>query len=453
MSFDCCIKNAKIYFKSKIIDGGILIDNGKIKKITKDTSLVQADLKIDAKKHLVLPGCIDVHAHLRDFKLSYKEDFYTGTCSAAKGGVTTVLDMPNSQPPTINVNILKERIKVAKKKIVVNVGFYAAVPLSINEIPLLAKKGIFGFKLYLHHPLTEIDVENDEELTKYFSEIARWNTILAVHPDDKKNIKENSLFLKGKNLSPLDMFLRTYTPKGEKIAVERCIKIIRKTGTQLHICHVSTSGALKTIQNAKKENLKVTCEVTPHHLLLKRRDLEHWGAYAKTLPPLRTQQDIEILWEGLKNRVVDVIATDHAPHAMEEKEKGFLDAPSGIPGFETMLPIMLTMVKREKIKLGTLVFLTSYNPAKIFGMKNKGEIAEGFDADLVLIDMKKEYFIKPESFLSKAKYSPFAGWKVDAKVVATIVNGIVVMRDDEILAPAGSGKILERGIPHGKIPL
>lgn len=451
MPFDCCIKNAKIYFKGKIIEGGIVVDQGKIVKIAKDPSLVQADHKIDAKKHLTLPGCIDAHAHLRDFKLSYKEDFYTGTCSAARGGITTVLDMPNSQPPTININVLKERKRVAKRKIVVNVGFYAAIPSNINEIYLLAKAGVFGFKLYLHHPITEINVENDEELTKYFSEIAKWSMILAVHPDDKKTIKKGLSLLKNENLPPLDMFLKTHTPEGEKIAVERCLRIIEKTGTRLHVCHVSTSGALRIIKNAKKKSLKVTCEVTPHHLFLKTSDFKHWGAYVKTLPPLRKQQDIETLWGGLRGGVIDIIVTDHAPHSLEEKEKGFLEAPPGIPGFETMLPLMLTMVKRGKIRLNTLVSLTSHNPAKIFQIKNKGAVAEGFDADLILVDMKKEYRIKPESFLSKAKYSPFAGWKVDAKVVATIVNGVTVMKDDEILVPPGSGKIIERGILHDEI--
>ena len=445
MTFDCCIEDAKIYFGGKLVEGGIVIDNGKIVKIIKDVALIQADHKINAKKNLILPGCIDVHAHLRDFKLSYKEDFYTGTCSAAKGGITTVLDMPNSQPPTINVNILKERKKAAKKKTVINIGFYAAIPSNIDEISLLVREGIFGFKLYLHHPLTEINVESDEELTKYFSEIAKWNTILAIHPDDKKTIEKKLSLLKREKLSPLDIFLKTYTPEGEKKAVERCLRIIEKTRTLLHACHVSNSAALHAIQNAKERSLNVTCEVTPHHLLLKTSDLKHWGAFAKTLPPLRTQQDIEALWEGLKKGIIDVIATDHAPHAVEEKEKGFLEAPPGVPGFETMLPLMLTMVKYEKMRLDALVALTSHNPAKIFGLRNKGEIAEGFDADLVLIDMKKEYLIKPELFSSKAKYSPFSGWKAKAKVVATIVNGIAVMEDDEILVPAGSGKILERG--------
>lgn len=446
MTFNCCIENAKIYFRDKLVEGGIVIDNGKIVKIMKDVSLIQADHKIDAKKNLILPGCIDVHAHLRDFKLSYKEDFYTGTCSAAKGGITTVLDMPNSQPPTINVNILKERKKAAEKKTVINIGFYAVIPSNIDEISLFVREGIFGFKLYLHHPLTGINVESDEELTKYFSEIAKCNTILAIHPDDKKTIEKNLSLLKREKLSPLDIFLKTYTPEGEKKAVERCLGIIEKTRTLLHVCHVSTSVTLHAIQNAKERSLNVTCEVTPHHLLLKTSDLKHWGAFAKTLPPLRTQQDIEALWEGLKKGIIDVIATDHAPHAVEEKERGFLEAPPGIPSFETMLPLMLTMVKYEKMRLDALVALTSYNPAKIFGLRNKGEIAEGFDADLVLIDMKKEYRIKPELFSSKAKYSPFTGWKAKAKVVATIVNGITVMEDDEILVPSGSGKILERGV-------
>ncbi len=447
MLVDCCIENAKIYFKGNIVEGGILIDNGKIIKIKKNTSLIQSDHKINAKNRLVLPGCIDVHVHLRDFKLSYKEDFYTGTCSAAKGGITTVLDMPNSKPPTINVNILKERKDIARKKIVINVGFYAAVPSEIEKIPLLVREGIFGFKLYLHHPLTKINVEDENELIKYFSEIAKWNIILAVHPDDKRTIEKNLSLLKGKNLSPLEIFLKTYTPEGERIAIDRCLKIAEKTKARLHICHISTSSALTAIQIAKKRNLNVTCEVTPHHLFLKIDDFKQWKSYAKTLPPLRTQQDLEALWKGLKEGVIDIIATDHAPHTIEEKEKDFLEAPPGIPGFEVMLPLMLTMVKHGKISLDTLISLTSYNPAKIFGLKNKGKISEGSDADLVLVDMKSQDIIKPELFCSKAKYSPFAGWKVEAKIVATIVNGMLVMEDGEILAPTGSGKILERSDP------
>lgn len=447
MLVDCCIEDAKIYFGGSIVEGGILIDNGRIIKIKKNTSLIQADYKINAKNRLVLPGCIDVHAHLRDFKLSYKEDFYTGTCSAAKGGITTVLDMPNSKPATTNVNILKERKNIAKKKIIINVGFYAAVPSEIKEISSLIKGGIFGFKLYLHHPLTKINVEDENELIKYFSEIAKWNIILAVHPDDKKTIEKNLSLLKEKNLSPLEIFLKTHTPEGERIAVDKCLKIAKKTKICLHTCHISTSSALTAIQIAKNRNLNVTCEATPHHLFLKVDDFKQWKSYAKTLPPLRTQQDLEALWKGLKEGVIDIIATDHAPHAIEEKEKDFLEAPPGIPGFEVMLPLMLTMVKRGKISLDTLISLTSYNPAKIFGLKNKGKIAEGLDADLVLVDMKSQDIIKPELFCSKAKYSPFAGWKVEAKIFATIVNGMVVMEDREILVPEGSGKILERGNP------
>ncbi|MHA1332705.1 MAG: dihydroorotase [Candidatus Odinarchaeia archaeon] len=439
MLHDLKIKNVKICRKDGIIKGNILISNGKIVKITKNNSQDKADVEIDGKNKLVLPGIIDMHVHLRDLNQKYKEDFYSGTCAAAAGGVTTVVDMPNNDPPTDSLASLKRKIKKAKASAIVNVGFYCAPPIVKEEISEILKAGAFGFKVYLNKHIGGIDPQREEELYSFLMDVKRANGLVLIHPE------EPGIITLEKNKTNVEQFLAKHHPKFEKNAVKQCVKLAKKTGCRIHLCHVSCGDSIELIRGAKLDGALVTCEVTPHHLLLTEETLKSEGAIAKVAPPLRTLHDIQQLWRiGLEGGVADVLATDHAPHTLDEKNRGFSEAPCGFPGLETILPLMFTKVINGELSLSRFISLTSENPARILNLKNKGGIYAGLDADLVLVSTEEEYTINPEKFYSKSKLSPFKGWRVKAKPVLTLVKGIIIMDEGKITAPKGCAEIVFR---------
>lgn len=441
-TFDLVLKNAKIFTLRGVIPGGLAVREGKIVKLTKDPESLRADRTVDAQGLLLLPGLIDSHVHLRDMKLSYKEDFYTGTCAAAAGGITTVIDMPNTVPRTSSLKALRQKKEVAAKKIVVNVAFYAGFPEKPSEVDLMAKEGIVGFKVYPHDPQEKIKLENMEKTLLYFEAAVRNNLPVAVHPDDPRAIEKLRSELEKQKLPDIKIFLGSHPAESERRAIAIFAELGIKTGCHVHICHVSSLESIAIIGEERSKGAKLTCEVTPHHLLLTKEEVKNKGAFAKVLPPLRTLNDNITLWAAVLEGVINTLASDHAPHSVEEKEKNFLEAPPGFPGLETILPLMLTRVAHGDLRLEKLVELTSSSPAEIFRLRDKGKLMEGYDADMVLVDLKEKWRIDPEKFFSKAKFSPFEGWRVVGKVRTTFVNGRLVMADDEILVPRGSGRIL-----------
>ncbi|MFX1351283.1 MAG: dihydroorotase family protein [Promethearchaeota archaeon] len=445
MDPDLKIKNARIYTPDGLYPGALIIKDGVIVRIGKNSTLPDGRETLDAKERLLIPGMIDVHVHLRDMNQSYKEDFYSGTCAAAAGGVTSVLDMPNNKIPITTPSGLRRKMKEARQKIITNVGFYSALPKSIGDLQTLIKTGAVAFKIYLPSPIGEIDVYDDGQLSSVFREISKLNTIVAFHPEERSStsLKPDPYH------SEIQEFLTSHKDELEKSAILRFIRINNEIGAKLHMCHMSSQGSLQAIHTTKSKNSRITCEVTPHHLFLTEKALSQWKGFAKMLPPLRTKSDAEYLWANVVNDgLIDIVASDHAPHAIEEK-RDFTSAPSGIPGLETTLPLLLTQVLAGRLSMKRLVELTSENPARIFNLGKKGRIAEGYDADLTLIDTKSETCIDAEMFLSKAKFSPFSGWKIHAIPMTTIVGGRIVMRDREIVALPGSGNVISSETPQG----
>lgn len=439
---DLVLKNAKIFTFRGIFTGGLAVEKGKIAKLCKEPELPRADETVDAKGFLLLPGLIDSHVHLRDMELSYKEDFYTGTCAAAAGGITTVIDMPNTVPRTSSLEALREKKQEARKKIVINLAFYAGFPSKLNEVERISKMGIVGFKVYPHDPLEEIDWKNEEQAFSCFKAAAENNLLVAIHPDDLETIRSLESDLKKQKLSDIEVFLGAHPATTEKKAIIKFAEIAIKTGCHIHICHISSMESLTTIKEERNKGAKITCETTPHHLLLTEEDVKKHNTFAKVLPPLRTQNDNTALWTALLDGMINILASDHAPHSILEKEKPFLEAPSGFPGLETMLPLMLTKVSRGDLKLEKLVELTSSSPSKIFKLENKGMLLEGYDADMILVDLKEKWKIDPEKFYSKSKFTPFKGWKVVGKAKMTFVKGACIMSDEQIIAPKGTGNIV-----------
>jgi dihydroorotase (multifunctional complex type) len=442
---DLVLLDTKAYINKAIVDCSVAIDDGKILKVGRETNMPKSDVRFDLKNLLVLPGLIDVHVHLRDEAKAYKEDFYSGTASAAAGGVTTVLDMPNNSPVTMGVETLRNRIGIAESKVLVNVGFYSEFPRDNSEIQGIVREGAVGFKLYMAEQVGGLDIHSDQAITDAFKVVGSLRILTATHAEDEQTLKRNEDKFKNIGRTDINAFLKAHSEDVEVKAIERLQKLAKQTGIHLHFCHVSTEAGMSRIIEAKKSGLPVTCEATPHHLFLSTEDLKRVGSLAVTMPPLRDKRDADALWEAVKNGWIDVLGSDHAPHTLKEKEaESIWEVKVGIPGLETTLPLLLTEVRRGRISIGDVVRLMSENPAEIFKLKNKGRLKEGNDADLTVVDLNRKYKIDPSKFHSKAKFSPFEGREVQGKPVKTIVAGQLIMDDDEIVARSGSGRIIRR---------
>lgn len=446
MIVDSVLTNAKAYINKELVQCCIAIENGKIFKISKETHMPKSDNKIDLKNFLVLPGLIDPHVHLRSEGKSYKEDFYTGTAAAAAGGFTTVLDMPNNLPVTLSCETLRNRVKLAESRILVNVGFYSEFPRDLIELTEIVKEGAIAFKLFLARQIGGLNIDNDQDLHEALIKVNELDLPFAVHAEDKNLLMMNEKKLKNSNKTDFKAFLKVHSEEVEYVAINRLLRLNGDTGG-LHFCHVSSMKGLNSIINAKKTNPKITCEVTPNHLLLSDIDFDRYGSMLVMMPPLRGMDNVNALWKALRSGWVDVLGSDHAPHSVEEKmNTNVWDVKVGLPGLETSLPLMLTMIKNRLLTVGDLVLLFSENPARIFKLHNLGYIEKGKNADFTVIDFKKKYKIDASSFYSKAKYSPYDGWDVQGAPVKTFVNGLLVMDEQRLVAKMGSGTILKRNL-------
>jgi len=440
---DTVLFNTKVYTPQGIVEAGIAIDNGRIVRIAKETNLPQASARLNMSGFLILPGLIDSHVHLRDQQLAYREDFTTGTAAAAAGGVTTVVDMPNNRPLTMDSQSLRERMQLAEKRILVNVAFNSAFPQRTEEISRIVTEGAVGFKLYLLQQIGGLNIENDNALRRAFKAVAEASVPIAVHAEDKATLEAAKKKMQDAGRNDAEAFLEAHPSDAEVKAIQHVAELAKDSGAHVHICHVSSAVGLKTILKAKRTNLNITCEVTPHHLFLTSQHLKEQGNLALTLPPLRNKADTVALWKALRQDLIETIASDHAPHSIEEKtSKSIWDVKPGIAGLETMLPLMLTQVNKNRLTIPEVVRLASEKPAEIFNIRDRGRISEGCSADFVVVDLTRELKIDASRFHSKAKFSPFDGWKVRGKPVKTFVNGQLVMDEGEIVAKPGTGQII-----------
>jgi len=445
LTVDLVLSNAKAYIDNEIVDCSLAINRGKIFKITKEANMPKAEIKIDLKNLLVLPGLIDVHVHLRDEGKAYKEDFYSGTAAAAAGGIATVLDMPNNEPVTMSVEALRRRMRIAERKFLVNVGFYSEFPKNMNEAEEIIREGAVAFKLFMGEQIGGLNIDDDHALLEAFKIVSKLKVSVAVHAEDKTTLKKVEDELKRNNCNDVEAFLKAHSENIEVTAVKRLLKIAEQTKVHVHFCHISTENGLKAIIDGKKSGIKITCETTPHHLFLSVDGLRRIGTLALTTPPIREKHHITALWNGIKNSWIDILASDHAPHTLgEKKAKSVWDVKVGVPGLETTLPLLLTKVKHGRLSITDVVRLMSKNPAEVFGLKGRGCLKEGNSADLVVVDLDRKYKIDASKFHSKAKYSPFDGLSVEGKPVKTFVGGRLIMDEGEIVAEAGSGEIIRR---------
>lgn len=431
---DCLIvKNARIVSSKGITEADILIEGEWIKKIAKSRMNEKGEEVIDASGLLALPGLIDAHVHLRDPGATHKEDFYTGTCAALAGGVTTVLDMPNNNPPTTTVKALKEKQGIALEKAVCDFDFhFGAETNNFNEIMKASPRSL---KMFLGSTTGNLLTENAQEILEHFKKFPQ-NKPICIHAEDEERIRFMKTLVEQPDATNHNE-IRDETCA--LLAVQKALELLAKHSRQAHFCHVTTASEVTLIRARKLKN--VSCEVTPHHLFLSEKTAERIGNYAKMNPPLRSEKTRAELWQKLGE--IDVIATDHAPHAISEKEKEYSDAPAGVPGLETMLPLLLNAVNERKLRIERVVEMCCANPARVFHLKNKGEIAVGKHADLTLIDLKKTHKLGGERLYTKCGWTPFEGTHVQGRVEKTILRGQLAYEENAIYVKKGTGKKVE----------
>lgn len=419
------IVEGRAFIGGEFTECAIGIENGKISKIAKIIEPSGGCERISAKS--ILPAGIDAHVHFRDPGLTQKEDFATGTMAAAFGGISCVLDMPNTKPPTTTIDALNEKIEIAKRKACVDFGIFAGASIGGN-VESLGKK-CTAFKLYMAESTGGLNVP-DSEIEKICAKIAATGKTISIHTEDEKTRKK----FEEKNLED---HLKSRNNVCEADAVKRIALLAPKMKNEVHLAHISAEESLESLKN-KPKNL--TAEVTPHHLFLNSKmGLKQYG---KVNPPLRTKADQAALWEALNYGTIDTIASDHAPHTMGEKEKDFNDAPSGMPGVETMYPLMLAASKAGKIDIERLVNAIAEKPAEIFGFGvRKGKIAVGYDADLIFVDFKNIRNVHAEELHSKCGWTAFEKFEATFPE-STMVRGKFVIENGSFVGAPGCGRYI-----------
>lgn len=419
------IKNGRVVDPANYIDGkkDILIEDGKIKKVAdfivedEDTNVIDADEKV------VMPGFIDLHVHLREPGFEYKETIETGSKAAARGGVTSICPMPNTKPVIDSPESVKDLLKRADCSPV------HILPIGACTIGQEGKElaDIEGMKDAGIVALSEDgkSVMDSALFRKSLKEAARLDLPMFSHCEDKALV-EGGVMNKGQKSEELG--LPGITNSVEDVIVARDIIMSKEAGNRLHLCHCSTADSVVLVEMAKKQGLPVSAEVCPHHFTMSDDEITEDNGRFKMNPPLRNRADVDALKEGLKTGIMEVISTDHAPHGKEEKDQSMLKAPFGIVGLETSFALGYTeLVDKGVLTLSQLVEKMSVNPAKVLGI-DKGNLAPGKAADIVIADITKEYEIDSSKFVSKGKNTPFDGKKVKGRVITTIVDGKIVYK-------------------------
>jgi dihydroorotase (multifunctional complex type) len=424
------IRNGLVILPDDTMRLDIRTHNEKIVHLEENLTPEPGEYVVDAAGRLVLPGFIDSHVHFREPGNTQKEDFFSGTSAALAGGVTTILDMPNTQPPTVSRERLAEKAALASTKAVVDYGFYLGATDSNVEEALSISDSVVALKLYMGSSTGSLLVTEFTPMYRHFSTFPLHRPIV-VHAEDEQSLSYfGALGSKDHN--------RSRPPVSAQIALSRALAIAEETGRALHVAHTTTARELELIQEAKHKGVHVTCEVTPLHLFLTEDDQHRLGNFGKVNPPLRAERDQKALWTYFGT--IDTIATDHAPHTREEKNQSYEKAPSGMPGVQTMLPLLLTAAIEGRVALNEIVKRCVVHPARIFGLKTKGALEIGKDADIVLVNPHGEYELINEQMLSKCGWTPFVGRKVKGKIEQVFIRGSLAYNQGVCLAGPGSGR-------------
>jgi allantoinase len=439
--YDLIIKNGTIVTADATVKGSIAVKDGKIKQVAVEQTIeATADKEIDANGLHVFPGVIDSHVHFNEPGRTEWEGLATGSRSLAAGGATTFFDMPlNSTPPTINKENLELKRSLAAEKSIVNPRFWGGlVPQNIADLKELHENGVIGFKAFMSPSgIADFDNADDETLFKGMKEIASFGSLLAVHAESTVICDQLAVEKQSEGKTSARDFVESRPIISEIEAVRRIISYAEATGCKLHIVHASSRKVVEVINQAKTRGVDVTVETCPHYLALTVKDLEEKGGVAKCMPPLRDDDEVEDLWTAVANGEINVIGSDHSPAPADMKiiTDNYFEGWGGISGAQSLLNILLTEgYFKRNIPLEKIAELTSTNPAKRFGIANKGTIAVDFDADLTLVNLNESFELKNEDLFYRHKHSAYVGKTFKGNVKTTIVNGDIVYDDGKIIA-------------------
>ena len=442
MKADLVIRNGWVVTAEQIFRGGVAISGEKFVAIGTNDSLPEARETIDAQGKHILPGVIDGHVHFREPGLAYKEDWATGSAAAVCGGVTTVIDMPNVIPPTADPEQVREKQRLAESKSLIDFGVIGVIlQNNTGQIMPMKEAGVVGYKIFFGETIGSLPCPDDGMCLEAFSYIAQSGLTLGIHAENRQimNYWTNRLKAEGKNAP---VYWEASRPDVcEAASVAHALFFAETFGTRLHVFHMSSKQAAYMVRDAKARGFPVTAETSPHYLLRESAEMAQAGPLLKMNPPVRSRDHAEVLWDGLVNGYVDMIATDHSPHTFDEKgtdasgamlKSAIWDCVSGFCGVETAVPLILTEVNKGRITLNQYVKISSENPARVWQLyPRKGVIRLGSVGDVTIVDMDKEAVIDGTKLHSKNKPTPWHGWKVKGVPVCTVVRGHVQMRDGE----------------------
>ena len=429
---DLIIKNGSCFIEGNLVKTDIGINKNKISHIGNLENENSNEI-YDAENLIVLPGCLDTQVHFREPGSTDAEDLNSGSRAAIVGGITGVFEMPNTNPPTSNKKEFQNKLNLAKNRMYCNYAFYfGATPENQEELAdLKSLEGCCGVKLFAGSSTGNLLVHKEEDIEKVFASTSK---IVSVHSEDEEILNQRKKLREKGNVLTHPIW------RNEESAISstrRIVKIALRLNKKAHILHVTTKEEVDFLSQNKGN---ITFEITPQHLTLTSPECyEKLGTFAQMNPPIRDKSHYDRLWYAVRNNYNDTIGSDHAPHLKENKLKDYPETPSGMPGVQTLMPVMLNHINEGRLKLEQLIKLLCENPVKIFGIKNKGYIKKDYDADFTIIDMNKVIEIKNEKIESKCGWSPFNGHKFKGTPVATIVNGKIKMKDGVILGdPEGA---------------
>ena len=424
-----CFINGKLEKQDIGVKQGKIVNLGSLQEDSKET--------FDAENLTVLPGCMDTQVHFREPGSTDAEDLNSGSKAAVMGGITSVFEMPNTNPPTTNFEEFEKKINIGKGMYCNHAFYFGATAENCGTLEKLKDlKGCCGIKLFAGSSTGNLLVDKEEDIEKVFKYASK---VVAVHSEDEEILKLRKKLIEKGNVKTHPVW------RNEEVAISstrKIVKIAKRYNKRAHILHITTKEEVDFLSQNKGN---ITFEITPQHLTMYAPDCyDKLGSYAQMNPPIRDKSHYDRLWYAIKNNYNDTIGSDHAPHLKKNKDKTYPDTPSGMPGVQTLLPVMLNHINNGKLKLEQLMKLICENPVKIFGIKNKGFIKKNFDADLTIVDMNRTIKIKNENMQSKCGWSPYNNEIFKGKPVATIINGEIKMKNDKIVGePTGQPLLFE----------
>ena len=436
------IKNVKIVNEGKIFKGDIRIKQDKISLIAPSIPLTQDENVVDGDNKYLIPGLIDDQVHFREPGLTHKGDIYTESRAAVAGGITSFIEMPNTNPQTTTMEKIDQKLEIASRNSAANYGFmFGGTNTNLEEIKKIDENKVAGLKLFLGSSTGNMLVNKKEVLKEIFKTS---KLVISVHCEDELTIKNNlNYYLKiyGKNI-PFKFHPKIRSSEACFKSSSDAVKLALETGARLHVFHLSTANETKLFSKIPLEEKQITSEVCTHHLWFSDKDYKNKGSKIKWNPAIKTEEDRTKLWEALNEDIIDVYATDHSPHTIDEKNLPYTESPSGGPLVQHGLLAMLDCVNKGKITLEKFVEKASHNPAKIFKIKKRGFLKKNFYADMVLIDLEGKTNVTKNNIMYKCGWSPFEGYIFNSSVIKTWVNGKLLYDKGKIIE-SGSAKKLE----------